>query len=268
MNPLIAETPYTTSGENSTADNGFTQQPAGVLTTPQNVYGEESNPLLFIPGTYPDLKVTIAYTVRTKDGNLNAGASLVKQVITKRLVFKEPLQLNKQYSLVLHLGLTGVKFTAYVSDWDVVGSTTTTTSGENVTVTETEVEKIYLPINVAQYRIKVGTIANAEASANSSVTLTTSGDNAALTLQKIKTAGATGTDDDDWEAYSTNITWEFESLNKDIATFGTGNDANKLTFVANTGAARTVPVNVKVKDGTTVVCEKLIEVTQSSGSGN
>ena len=128
--------------------------PDGVTTTAQNVYAAETNPLVFIPGTYPELTITINYTVRSRDANLASGAgksgegtwTYVKQVIKKKVTFKNPVELNKQYSLLIHLGLTGVKFTATVSNWDVAGDTNgngTIESGEELLV-----EDVHLPINV------------------------------------------------------------------------------------------------------------------------
>lgn len=129
--------------------------PTGVTTTAQNVYKSEANPLVFIPGTVPELTITITYTVRSSDSKLAAGAgkddegkwTYVKQVITKRVRFANPVELNKQYSLLIHLGLTGVKFTATVSDWEVAGDTNG--NGSIDTGEELIVEDAYLPINVS-----------------------------------------------------------------------------------------------------------------------
>ena len=97
---------------------GFDGLPAGVTTTAQNVYATEAAPLVYIPGTYPELTVTVDYIVRSKDSNLADAYSEVEQIITKKLTFGEAVKLNKQYNLLIHLGLTGIKFTATVSDWD------------------------------------------------------------------------------------------------------------------------------------------------------
>lgn len=121
---------------------------SGVLTTRQNVYKEETNPLVFIPQTYPELTVEVDYFVRTKDDNLYKGYSEVEQIITKKVTFEQPVELNKQYSLVMHLGLTSVKFTAVVSDWEIDGDTDgdgTIETGEEVKITD-----VYVPRNVSE----------------------------------------------------------------------------------------------------------------------
>lgn len=133
---------------------GFESLPIGVTTVAKNVYETETNPLVFIPGTMPVVEITITYTVRTYDPNLSTKYSEVKQRIKKNLYITEPVELNKQYNILMHLGLTSVKFTASVSDWDTTDATGTTTNpGEGkspVTVYEEEMEHVYLPINVGE----------------------------------------------------------------------------------------------------------------------
>lgn len=123
--------------------------PLGVLTTPQNVYENEAYPLVFIPGTWPELTATVTYTVRTLDENLAYNYSEVTQKITKKVTFKDAVLLNKQYSLLMHLGLTSVKFTATVDDWDNTISTTET-GGTYTGVDEEAIEHIYIPRNVGE----------------------------------------------------------------------------------------------------------------------
>ena len=132
----------------------------GVTTSKKNVYSQETNPFVFIPGTKPSFTIQITYYVRTFDSNLaNTAPDLgktgetgtwtnVKQTIKKKVTFNDPVELNKMYNIVMHLGLTSVKFTASVSDWDVDGWTDTdhdgdVDDGEAVALTQT-----YLPINV------------------------------------------------------------------------------------------------------------------------
>lgn len=96
----------------------------GVLTgTKTNVYGTEATPILFLPGTTPHLKFTIEYCVRTQDAKLAKGFTEVWQKITKTIAFTSPVEINKQYNIAMHLGLTTVKFDATVCNWDA-GTTT------------------------------------------------------------------------------------------------------------------------------------------------
>ena len=115
-------------------EDGFDGLPVGVLaSSATNVFSAEAAPLVFIPGSYPELTVTVDYIVRTLDTNLANKYSEVEQAITRTITFGSAVELNKRYSLVIHLGLTSVKFDASVSDWDEDGGSATT---------------IYLPINV------------------------------------------------------------------------------------------------------------------------
>ena len=122
--------------------SSFSNLPAGVTETAQNVYKEETNPMIFIPGsTLPKLYVTITYTVRTKDENVKNGFTSTVNVISKVIDFNsKTVELNKRYTLTLILGLTSVKFEAIVSDWEKAESGTDTKTVDNTDV--------YLPINV------------------------------------------------------------------------------------------------------------------------
>lgn len=114
--------------------------PAGVTTDAQNVYKEESNPLVFIPGTKPCFKITVEYVVRTKDAHLAKGYTEVVQKITHNVAFKDDVALNKKYNLLIHLGLTSVKFEATVADWDAPTS-------DNIGSPDKPID-VHVPINV------------------------------------------------------------------------------------------------------------------------
>lgn len=98
----------------------------GVTGTAKPVYGTATSPLLFIPGCKPKFEIEITYYVRSFDSKLNAGAASggegtwtkVKQVIKKTVEFAQYTELNKRYTLLIHLGITSVNFTAAVSAWD------------------------------------------------------------------------------------------------------------------------------------------------------
>ena len=91
----------------------------GVTTAATNVFDGISTKL--IPGSDQTLKITIKYWVTTKDSNLSKGYTWIPQEITKTISLGA-IEMNKSYGIVMHLGLTSVKFTATVSDWVAAGS--------------------------------------------------------------------------------------------------------------------------------------------------
>ena len=153
LNANVAEPTSFTTTEFTQAR--YEELPIGVTTFAKNVYANDVQPFVFIPGTHPVITVTITYTVRTYDAKLARNYSEVEQKITKRLYFLDEIELNKQYNVLLHLGLTTMKFTATVEDWDATNITPsspvpTPGSGASPVATyEDEVEHIYLPKNVA-----------------------------------------------------------------------------------------------------------------------
>lgn len=129
--------------KNSNAKDNTSTHP-GVTETAQSVYNNANqSPIILFPGTTPKFKITIDYIVRTHDPNLSAGYSEVEQVITKTITFGEAVKMNKHYSILMRLGLTGVKFNATVSTWDLADGDNDGTSGE-----ADDAEQVYLPINV------------------------------------------------------------------------------------------------------------------------
>ncbi len=110
---------------------------------PINVYNTETNPFVFIPGTTPVLRFKITYIVRTYDANLENGFSEITQTVSKKVTFSEAVKLNKMYNILIHLGMTSVKFDAIVSNWDV---TTTDSDGDGAADPD---QQVYLPINVS-----------------------------------------------------------------------------------------------------------------------
>lgn len=122
----------------------------GVTLTKKKVYADEDVPgLLLIPGDGSNtLYITVKYHVRTADSKLSTGFSHVTQTITNKVTLDGSiLNPNKYYNLVMHLGLTSVKFEAVVSDWsngndeyDEEGGETTPGDGND--------NSIWLPSNV------------------------------------------------------------------------------------------------------------------------
>lgn len=148
------------SGESKWKTAAVSAGISGVTTDVQDVYTNDSDvpSLVLIPSnTDQTLVVRIKYIVRTFDENLNTTApggtetgtwTKVTQTITNEV--KIPggaLASNKYYKLLIHLGLTSVKFTASVVDWEeAAGSSTSGTPN-----TDTNYDKdVYLPSNTLQ----------------------------------------------------------------------------------------------------------------------
>lgn len=160
LNPKLAE--YYADEANSNAEKTWISQYAtvtdyfktpltavntgnhpGVTETAQNVYKSTSqSPFILIPGVTPKFKITVEYVVRTYDANLASTKpySEVSQKISKTIEFSKAVELNKHYNILMHLGLTGIKFTATVSDWTDVDPGTG--------VGQESSTDVHLPINV------------------------------------------------------------------------------------------------------------------------
>ena len=119
---------------------GSTATP-GVTQSMKNVFSGSTDALYFIPtSTGQSLKITVQYTVRTYDTNLpqetgGSTCSKVTQTITNDVDISA-LTSNHYYTLIIHLGMTSVKFAASVADWE----TTTGGTADN--------KLIWLPSNV------------------------------------------------------------------------------------------------------------------------
>lgn len=97
----------------------FDALPKGVVEKAINVYKDETNPIILVPGTKPVVDITITYTVRTYDDKLGTKKySEVPQTVFGRIKFAE-IKKNTKYNIVMILGLNDVKFEAEVEDWTV-----------------------------------------------------------------------------------------------------------------------------------------------------
>ena len=113
----------------------------GVTEDPQDVYNSTTQtPLMLIPGQTPKFKITVEYVVRQYDSALQDTYTEITNKISKTVTFPT-IEMNKYYSLLMHLGLTSVKFTATVSDWTdaKIGDGDGDGNDDN---------DVYLPINV------------------------------------------------------------------------------------------------------------------------
>lgn len=113
---------------------------AGIDHTFKDVFSSAADALYFIPGGNCKLKITVQYTVRTFDDglvSLGSGETTSTKIVQEiaNVVNFTSLKPNHFYKLIIHLGLTSVKFAAVVSSWD------NTTSGNDDT------QFIWLPSN-------------------------------------------------------------------------------------------------------------------------
>lgn len=100
----------------------------GVTETAQDLLNSDATSaqkaFMIIPSSATDksLKVTIDYYVNTTDASLSKGYSRVENKITKTITGFAP-EAGKNYTLLLSLGMTSVKVSATVADWDNGSST-------------------------------------------------------------------------------------------------------------------------------------------------
>ncbi len=136
--PTTLQLTYSSGWKNSSSDL------PGVDQSFKDVFSSAADALYFIPGGNCKMKITVQYTVRTFDANLVDidGAAMAETTSTKvvqtiaNVVDFSALKSNHFYKLIIHLGMTSVKFAATVADWD-----TTTSSTDDTQV-------IWLPSNV------------------------------------------------------------------------------------------------------------------------
>ena len=118
LNPLIIQTKPYDALEND-----------GVKETSANLFdkADETVPVLVVPLAGTPMNVTIVYDVETVDNGLELlsdgvthGLSIENRITRQILLDNgDPLSLEagKKYTVKLHLGLTGVKFSASVGEW-------------------------------------------------------------------------------------------------------------------------------------------------------
>lgn len=138
--------------KDATGNKWSTAYPTGVKTTPIDLFANEDVPaLMVIPGGSADLYVTVDYYVRTADPALSAGFTQVEQKITNK-VSLGTLNPNKYYTIIMHLGLTSVKFEAVVADWAANNTEAyDEETGEDESTGDANEEKVWLPSNVVSY---------------------------------------------------------------------------------------------------------------------
>ena len=140
--------------------------PSGVGTTAVDLFANENVPaLMLIPGGSADLYVTVDYFVRTADKSLNAGFTNVEQKITNKVSLGN-LDPNKYYTIIMHLGLTSVKFEAVVADWAANSNESyDEETGEDKSTGDLNGAKVWLPSNVVSYAVTQDALATATSAA-------------------------------------------------------------------------------------------------------
>ena len=183
INPKIRENSANPAVKNATGVNwnpseasntadGYTGGAEGVEATPKPLFADEYVPaLMFIPGAAAQtIYVMVDYIVRTADANLKDGFTKVEQIVLNKVTLPTTvLAPNKIYNIIMHLGLTSVKFEAKVSDWQKKSGSSLDTDGNETGGSSDNEESIWLPSNVVTQTV----VANADATAgNTSVALT------------------------------------------------------------------------------------------------
>ena len=137
----------------NSSTNGYTGGAEGVEVTAKPLFANEYVPgLMFIPGQTQTIYVTVDYIVRTADANLSTGYSEVEQVITNKVTLPAAsLGANKIYKIIMHLGLTSVKFEAVVADWQTNAGGSYDTDGHySDDGSSANEDHVWLPSNVVE----------------------------------------------------------------------------------------------------------------------
>ena len=222
----------------------------GITTTAKSVYKSDATDagFLLIPGSAGQtLEVEVEYVVRTYDSaldpatanddkNSSSAAYGTWTKVTQKIknnVTLPALEVNKYYTLVIHLGLTSVKFSAEVSDWDSAGDADTrvvwlpsnvvdATPATSATIAAGSSQTVYAAAAAGSFTINVSgckdsetvTVAKsgaataataAETSSNTAVVTVTLPANASTTSTASSTITITGTKSDD-SSFTTTVT--------------------------------------------------------------
>lgn len=100
----------------------FVTSVANDVTTGKQKLNNDDNYAMIIPQNVTGMKVKVTYTVTTTDASLPGGKSEIVNVITSD-AFNFDFAKGNAYMFNLHLGMTSVKFTASVSDWNTGSET-------------------------------------------------------------------------------------------------------------------------------------------------
>lgn len=158
---------YNADGTPTYTPGSGTWNPLGVTTTAKKVYNSDDlKGFYMIPvgeGHPLELTISVNYDITTYDTQINGNYVKVNQTITNDVTL-DNLTPNKYYKIILHLGLTSVKFTASVENWEdaSAGATEEVWLPSNVVAQSTEVEiasgqgaTVNVANNQATYDIKL-----------------------------------------------------------------------------------------------------------------
>jgi len=217
-----------------------TSVPTGVTLTPQPLFANENIPgVLLIPGQDAVLYVTVDYFVRTADPNLAAGFSEVEQVITNKVTLSGgQLEPNKYYTIIMHLGLTSVKFEAVVTDWTTTNDATFNSDGTVNEGTSENTKVIWLPSNVVETStFAVTATGNPIDAKGGDVTLA-----ATLYGTSVEITSVTVPTGDSW------LTWGSNKLTAEAHTTSTAARQSNVTVTyTNDGKTYTTPITITQK---------------------
>ena len=253
--------------KDNTGKEWSTANPTGVTTEPQPLFANENVPgLLVIPGgNGNELYITVDYLVRTADPNLSKGFTEVEQIITNK-VSLGTLDPNKYYTIIMHLGLTSVKFEAVVTDWTLTDDATFNNNGQVQEGVDKNEESVWLPSNVVdanQWNITGNNVFDAKGGENTLTVQmnsnnlaynTTTPSSTEYTLGKVGTA--------DWLTIKNDGKIE-AGANTDIA---------KRTAIINVSTkvndnTITTPITIEQKGYTIALSEAAGVVTVKDGDG-
>ena len=245
----------------------------GVTTgTPKPLYSNVNAPsLLLIPGgadaTSNTLYVTVTYVVRTIDNNLAWDASdsdeerkglkftEVEQTITNEVHLGNNLDPNKYYTLIMHLGLTSVKFEAVVADWVNDDGTTFNEDGTPISGTTENGKSVWLPSNVVKnvtsLSIAKGQNQTVNVAANTeSFAITVTGLANGNTIEVAKSGNATSA-----SASPTTVT-------------AAGSTVVTVALPSNSTGdeAKSSSITITEKNGSEVVSKTIVNIVQARGT--
>ena len=173
LNPQIKEIGVGGSGQKAaptgTPFSWNSTEPTGVTVAALPLYANENAPaIMLIPGNADQtIYVTVDYFVRTADANLSTGYSEVEQIITNKVVLPHDLlKSNNVYKIIMHLGLTSVKFEAVVSDWQTKENSSFNTDGTETGGDALNDRNVWLPSNVVSTASSITVANQSNATAN------------------------------------------------------------------------------------------------------